>query len=165
MEVLDYKKILDKCSTDAGMYTTYFALLLAFGNGAVIEWCVNEGLIASKLVCPKCANDMKLSRNASFKNAEYEWCCRLNGHDVTRSIRKASWFDRSNLSIPVILKVMHKLFGQCMQTYCIADVNVTDKTVWDWYNFCREVCMTVILNATDHIGSIGKKWMKASLEK
>lgn len=156
MEVVDYEKNLDGCLANEEKYSvSYFALLQIYGKKAVLQWCMQEGLIASKYECPKCGNNMKLTMKANLTDG-YVWRCRLNEHDVSRSVRKGSWFDSGNLSICVILRLTRNWFGQCMQKYCMAEVKVAEHTSCDWYNFCREVCMTVFLNENERIGGIGK---------
>ncbi|GFU21894.1 hypothetical protein TNCV_3283671 [Trichonephila clavipes] len=36
----------------------FFAMLPVLGKKAVLEWCMEEGLIISSYVCPKCGKSM-----------------------------------------------------------------------------------------------------------
>ncbi|KAF8789407.1 hypothetical protein HNY73_007346 [Argiope bruennichi] len=37
----------------------------------------------------------------------------------------------------------------------MAELDLTDKTVTDWYSFCREVCQTVLIEESTMIGGVG----------
>ncbi|GFT90710.1 hypothetical protein TNCV_4074851 [Trichonephila clavipes] len=58
-------------------------------------------------------------------------------HYVSRSVRKGSWFQLSNMDMCTVLSVMRKWFGRCPQKYAVTDLGVGSHTAVDWYNFCR----------------------------
>ncbi|GFY16478.1 mitotic-spindle organizing protein 2A [Trichonephila clavipes] len=80
-----------------------------------LEWCMKEGLIASSYVCPKCGKPMELrERTGKSVNDGFEWMCRNQSsvkeqnHYVSRSVRKGSWFQLSNMDMCTVLLVMRK---------------------------------------------------------
>lgn len=159
MEAVDYRKNVESCMKAENKYSTaYFSLLPVCGKKYVIDWCMNEGLIAKRYECPVCARDMKLSKTAKASDG-YEWRCRfqgkVNAHDVSRSVRSGTWFALSRMPLIKCLKVTREWFGRCEQKFVMEDVNVAKKTVNDWYSFCREVCQTVLLEESVRIGGVG----------
>ncbi|XP_035221233.1 uncharacterized protein LOC118194152 [Stegodyphus dumicola] len=139
-------------------------MLPALGKKAVLEWCMKEGLIPSSYACPKCGKSMKLRERKGQKaiNDSYEWLCRNQSsvkeerHDVCRSVWKGSWFGLNNLDMCTVLLVIRKWFGRCPQKYATENLNVSKHTVVDWYNFCREICIHVMVRDSCKIGGVGK---------
>ena len=74
---------------------------------ATLKWLQENKLIANQRSCPNCLDDMKLCTTSDRHNG-LKWICRKNkGTDRHRrecSIRKNSWFENSNLTIPETLK-------------------------------------------------------------
>ncbi|KAF8768428.1 hypothetical protein HNY73_021251 [Argiope bruennichi] len=102
MECVDYKKNLDECFMNKVKYSSgYFALMPVYGKKFVLDWCMNEGLMASSYECSKCGKQMNLTKQPKL-NDGYEWKCRsrskVNPYDCSRSVRKGSWFAGSHLS-------------------------------------------------------------------
>ncbi|GFY19818.1 mitotic-spindle organizing protein 2A [Trichonephila clavipes] len=135
--------------------------LPVFGKKAVLEWCMKEGLIASSYVCPKCGKPMELrERTGKSLNDGFEWLCRNRSsvkeenHYVSRSVRKGSWFQLSNMDMCTVLLVMRKWFGRCPQKYAVADLGVGSHTAVNWYNFCREVCIHVLIRDSCKNGGV-----------
>ncbi|GBO21261.1 hypothetical protein AVEN_258563-1 [Araneus ventricosus] len=70
----------------------------------VFQWCVDQGLITSGYECPKCKQQMVLTRRSNISDG-FNWACRVpgqNGHHIKRIIRSGSWFE-CNPSIPYVL--------------------------------------------------------------
>ncbi|GFX32412.1 mitotic-spindle organizing protein 2A [Trichonephila clavipes] len=150
---------LNECMQKYDEYSERFFAL--FGKKAVLEWCMKEGLIASSYVCPKCGKPMELrERTGKSLNNGFEWLCRSQSsvkeenHYVSRSVRKGSWFQLSNMDMCTVLLVMRKWFGRCPQKYAVADLGVGSHTAVDWYNFCREVCIHVLIRDSCKIGGV-----------
>ncbi|XP_035230641.1 4-hydroxy-tetrahydrodipicolinate synthase-like [Stegodyphus dumicola] len=127
----------------------FITLLEVQGKRAVIEWCMKVGLIATFFVCSKCGENMRFcERKGSIDG--FEWRCRkqgkVNAHDVCRSIRKGSWFSHSHLSICDILRITRCWFLKMGNESVIQEVKVHEHAVVDWFMFCREVCMTTVIN-------------------
>ncbi|GFU86989.1 uncharacterized protein TNCV_486001 [Trichonephila clavipes] len=142
-----------------GDYTVgFFIQLKEKGQKAVLEWCMSVGLIASKYECPKCGNDMRLCpRKGSIDG--FKWRCRRKVaetfHEVSKSIRKGTWFNFSHLSICDILLVNRYWFGRCMNDFVVQEMKLNKNTVVDWYMCCREVCMASVMNESIAIGGTG----------
>ncbi|GFS51062.1 hypothetical protein TNCV_2009561 [Trichonephila clavipes] len=64
-----------------------------------------------------------MCRNQSSVKAE--------NHYVSRSVRKGSWFQLSNMDMCTVLLVMRKWFRRCPQKYTVADLGVGLHTAQD----------------------------------
>ncbi|GFT58252.1 hypothetical protein TNCV_1292071 [Trichonephila clavipes] len=66
-------------------------------------------------------------RTGKNLNDGFEWLCRNQSsvkeenHYISRSARKGSWFQLSNMDMCTVLLVMRKCFGRCPQKYAVAD--------------------------------------------
>lgn len=73
----------------------------------LIEWLMEEGLLAKSRVCSVCGDDMKLV-NCDDRSDAFKWECRrrVNSkrHKVEMSIRAKSWFEQSKMTLEEILK-------------------------------------------------------------
>ena len=82
--------------------TTYRDILTFLNSSSKFE---HVNIISSNYVCPQCRKPMDIKKicNAHASSYGYAWSCgRREGgikHNVTRSIRKGSWLQNSNLTI------------------------------------------------------------------
>lgn len=121
----------------------------------VIEWCMDVGLIASRYVCPVCGEEMKLSERMDLIDKK-EWHCNRNGHmKCNRSIRKGSWFERSKLSMYEILMITKMWCMKIENDWIMAELGVSSRTVCDWENFCRELCVECVVRENEMLGGDG----------
>ena len=73
------------------------------------------------------------------------------------SIRKGSWFERSNLTLEEILKLTYWWCRDVAQETMRFEVDVSGNTVVDWDSFCREICEVNYLECEEKIGGHGKR--------
>ena len=146
--------------SSAGAYTiiTLFTLLELLGNKAVIECCMNEGIIAERVECPKCGCDTQLSERCD-RTDSYEWRCRkqgkVNAHDVKRSVRRGTWFKSNHLNISKILKMTRFWYMRSKKYFVRQELNVSEHTIVDWCMFCHEVRMLITVNESVPLGGKG----------
>lgn len=117
----------------------------------MIDWCMRMGLIADKYVCPLCGENMIL-KMCSLVNKKYMWRCVNNGHDVKRSVRRGSWFDKSKLSMNQILKLTYFWCLKLENESIMTDMDVSSETVNNWQHFCRDVCMELCVRENEMLG-------------
>ena len=77
-------------------------------------------------------------------------------HKVEMSIRKDSWFAKSNLSLEEIVKLTYWWCRGLKQDEIRHEVNVSEHTAVDWDSFCRETCEVTLLEKEHKIGGPGK---------
>lgn len=161
-----YRVASVKMATARGMNGTYnlklFHDLEREGMLAVLQFCMNEGLIASRYECPECKEDMRLVERKDRKDG-YTWSCRKsakNGvreHYIKRSVRKGSWFEESKLSIIDVLSFTILWVNGACNDVIENEVGVSSsETLADWNSFCREICVDVCGHDSEMIGGVGK---------
>ena len=125
----------------------------------LIGWLVDEKLIANSRKYGHCNEMMKLVI-ANDRSDGFKWECRrqINGkrHRVEISIRKDSWFEKSNLTLVEIVKLTYWWCRGVSQEDIRHEVNVSEHTAVDWDSFCRETCEVTLLEREDKIGGPGK---------
>lgn len=129
------------------------------GIQAVISWCMWQGLISKKYVCPSCKNVMKLVQRKDCIDG-YIWVCRvhqpLTKHYIKRSIRSGSWFEASKLPLYKILLIT-AMWNSGVPFKLIArqtEVDLGTLTVWG--SFCKEVVFDILMKDNCKIGGKGK---------
>ncbi|KAI6198868.1 DDE-Tnp-IS1595 domain-containing protein [Aphelenchoides besseyi] len=109
-------------------------------------------LLPQKIACAKCGNEMELRTRSKARDG-VEWRCRVstNVDCSSASVRKNTWFAKSRLTLPVILKIV-VMWALKMSNADIADsLKVSAHTIVDYKNFCRDICAW----ANDRIGMLG----------
>ena len=149
------KSVSSKCVNDLRSIIE----LSGKGKKAVIDFCMEKGLIASKYFCPKCASEMKLVEKKDCMDG-FRWRCQKSvegeKHCVTRSVRSGSWFEESKLAIDDVLIVTYCWIERYANKQTARLARVSPNTVTDWMNFCREVCMEVCVDESTSLGGVGK---------
>lgn len=139
----------------------FFVLLPCCGKREVLKWVMKEGMIARKMECCKCGSDMQL-KERERKTDGFEWICKKRGkngaHEISRSVRRGSWFERSHMSFCEILRLTSMWFGKAKQKYVRRVCGIAKETATDWYSFNREVCMVRMMSddMCDKLGGPGK---------
>jgi len=86
---------------------------------------------------------------------EVHWCSNKKCN-FKQSIRAHSFFSASHLSLHLIVKVVYFWAHQYPQHIVIHETGISEKTIIDFYNFCREVCSVVLEKFSEPIGGVGK---------
>ncbi|UYV77219.1 hypothetical protein LAZ67_15000156 [Cordylochernes scorpioides] len=135
---------------------TFFTLISLMESMAAIQWCIGKGLLAEHYTCSKCGEPAQLKNRGGNV---YKWVCQkggVNPHYFVRSIRKNTWFGRSNMTISKILLItVHWIYGTTLSIVS-HDLDLSRNTLTDWYSFCREVCLDVMVRDNTPIGGPGK---------
>lgn len=72
-----------------------------------IRWTMDNGLIASSMKCSFCSSDMDLKDAQNYSSDGCRWRCRKKDHSSEASIRKGSWFEKSNLTLEEIIELTY----------------------------------------------------------
>jgi len=142
-----------QCSQSVGSYGRsahskkwrYDDLLIRLYNKEhLIEWLMEEKLLARSHLCPQCNTEMKLIK-CEDRSDGCKWECRSqsNGkrHKVELSLRKDSWFERSNMTLEEMLKFTYWWCCDLDQKQITHELGLSGNTAVDWDNFCRELSM------------------------
>lgn len=126
-------------------FTTLFHLRHG-DKKALIDWCMQMGLITSAYFCAKCDKSMKLTEKKGSSDG-YEWRCRVydgaNIHVSSRSVRTGSWFFKSKMNMCDILMIAHCWVYRIPREWVILETGISQHSVCDWYNSCRDVCSSI----------------------
>ncbi|KAJ8973222.1 hypothetical protein NQ317_004132 [Molorchus minor] len=127
-------------------------IVLVKSDGDFINYLTEKAVFLEVLECPKCRNNIKLNKERlQFR------CIKLvsiGKKKKTRcnyilSARKKTFFE-CKLSVQQIgLFVGYFLYmPQPRSTFLMEELDFSSKTVEDWSNFCREVCIEWCLQNT-----------------
>lgn len=128
------------------------------GKLDVVKYCMSVGLISRNYTCSNCNENMKLVERKD-KDDGYNWVCRVYGnnkHYVKRSIRCGSWFEESKLSLIDVLQLTYLWVKKTRNEWITDELGISKNTVTDWMNFCREVCVEVVVRESVKLGGPGK---------
>ncbi|XP_028394432.1 uncharacterized protein LOC114527774 [Dendronephthya gigantea] len=125
----------------------------------LFQWLKDRQLIAAEQLCPQCDSVMTWTETTDRKDG-YKWLCRktTNGkrHRVEVSIRKGSWFEKSNFTVEEIIKFTYWWTVDLTQSQIVQQLGFASNSGVDWDMFCREVCEVVMLQESLPIGGPGK---------
>lgn len=84
------------------------------------------------------------------------WRCSNRKCSVKIPIRRHSFFSGSHLSFSQVVKLIYYWTYQYPQHIVLHETGFSNKTVIDFYNFCREVCVVILENHSEPIGGPGR---------
>jgi transposase-like protein len=151
-----------KCLRKSSTNLTYQELMTKIlpDKKSTIKWCFDNQLLANQRQCPF---NMTLQREASQKASSHAliWRCRRkisgeNPHDKTISIKRGSFFAGSNLNLREVLHLTYGFSHGWDQQMTMHETALSDKTVVDWYSFCREVATQITLETSQQLGGPGR---------
>ena len=137
----------------------------------LVPWLISENLLGNfGGLCEECGEGLVKLRKDKSKADGYIWCCsrRKKGQCGKKiSIRQKSWFAGSKLSLEKILKLTYYWTHQEKNYRSKFELIIgSDHTIVDWYNFCREVCQSVIIAVKLLVEKEKRlKLMKVNLER
>lgn len=140
------------------MNSEFFILLGLKSKKEIIDWCMDKGLITKEYFCPKCDQRMILKECKDVGDG-YVWICRTkidNAHYVKRSLRRGSWFSLSNMSLAKILRLTYYWSIKTPSIIIMYELGISEHTVTDWKNFCREICVQICVKNPDILGGEGR---------
>ncbi|KAK3907578.1 Transcriptional repressor NrdR [Frankliniella fusca] len=73
----------------------------------------------------------------------FVWRC--NKCQSMRSVRVCSWFAESKMPLRKIILIIYMSVYKFFQDHIMRDVDISKKTVVDWFSFCREVCVKIMI--------------------
>ena len=117
---------------------------------------VHEVLICFNGDCCRCANGrINLRQDKSVSDGQI-WRCSNKRCHTKFPVRKYSFFSGSHLSLAQITKLIYYWTYQYPIEIAVHETNVTNKTVIDFYNSCRDVCIVLLEKHSEKIGGPGK---------
>jgi len=131
---------------------TLYEAVRAGNIGQTLRWLAVHSLIANSMVCPLCNVFMAYDRRARARDRR-EWKCRGCNH--SRTVRHGSFFARSKLDLVDLIIMIYKWCDEISMTSIMRELEWTSwRTMVDWANFCRDICVTWVNNNPPEIGGI-----------
>jgi hypothetical protein len=127
-----------------------------------LSWCYDNALLCNAPACPMCNYSMTLNKDYSTNAPSHAltWSCRrmIEKKRCNKfiSIKTGSWFSKANITIAEVLHVTFAFSHAWPQTAVTEEIGLCSRTAVDWYNFCREVLLTLCLEQRQKIGGPGK---------
>jgi len=108
--------------------------------------------------CDSCdCGRITLKKDKSYSKDKLVWRCTNKNCYRKFSIRHNSWFEHSHLSLSSILKLTYYWVYKLPLTFIKLQLDIgSNSTGVDWYNFCREVCLQIIIQDSKKVGGPGK---------
>lgn len=105
----------------------------------IVEQLRSDGLLRSNLICSKCGEFMsQRSKNVKDKIA---FLCAKATCRVERSIRTGTFFENVRLGLCDCMLLIHLWCKKYTEKLICDDFLFSNKTVVDWFKFCRELCV------------------------
>ncbi|KAK3932709.1 putative transposase-like protein [Frankliniella fusca] len=126
--------------------------LFVRGQGSDLEylkWLHEAGVLTSEYICPNCVRPMVLGAKNRCQDG-FVWRC--NRCNTTRSVRVGSWFAESKISLRKIMLITYMRVYKFSQEHIMREADISNKIVVDWFSFCREVCVEIMLKQHEPIG-------------
>ena len=121
-----------------------------------IEFCQGIGLLPSFRVC--CCKHMILRKRSTGRNKGFYFRCGVKSCRKEVSLKKGTFFEAANLSIKQIIYLIY-YFARDNQLQDEMKFNlniVSENTIVDWKNFCRDVCTSYFIRHPVLLGGIGE---------
>ena len=97
----------------------------------------------SKVECVYCGALFRLVKDSSYPEGEC-WKCENRQCRKKLSVKFGSWFEGAHLSYEQAVKVTYCWIRKISNENAAHECDVSKKSVVDWYNFCREVCVDIL---------------------
>lgn len=121
-----------------------------------VNFALARNLINDKKRCKRCKSRMKISKNSRLID-QVEWMCKNSKCKAKTSIRTGTFFERSKLDIADILQICFMWSKNLPLKYVAEDLNISTKTMIDWYRFCGDIVLFHYENAeTSKIGGVNQ---------
>ncbi|XP_071506451.1 uncharacterized protein [Diadema antillarum] len=130
-----------------------------FDVDAMVRWCRDHGLLATRMDCPACGQPCE--ERPYNRTDGVTWLCQTQGCRKTVNIRKGSFFEGSRLQLWQVVALSYIWSTNCgrargmSQDTVMKEVDVSNKTTVDWMQFFRDVCVLYFQNHPQQIGGPG----------
>jgi len=138
---INFEKLCDICSSKCQLFEYLFERNLLFDFAGKCERC-------------SCGN-IKLYQDKT-KADDKVWRCDNRNCTVKFSVRNHSFFSGSKLSLEQITKLIYFWTYKYPQEIVLHETGLSNHSVIDFYNFCREVCSVIVEEQSEPIGGVGK---------
>ena len=125
----------------------------------VVSFLQEKGCLPTRKVCPDCNHEMVLTERNDTMQKKIFRCKRRHGStrcQRTISITAGTFFYGIHLSLFTVLWLLWGFAEGMPNFWFVCHLSLSSRTVTDWLNFCREVCMVCVEQKSRQIGGFGK---------
>ncbi|KAK1944947.1 hypothetical protein P3T76_003480 [Phytophthora citrophthora] len=131
---------------DPSLFSVATVMEATCNQGHSLLWCMEVGLIDWQKLCPTCGSNMKPSC------ATKRWRCsrhalHANRKEVSRGMLTSVFFSDSKLKLHHSARLFLAWCMRLPQATAIEMAEVSERTVTEWYMFCRSTCSKEFLKA------------------
>lgn len=165
----DIRDIRERMATCDGCQLTMWDLVSATDDDQrAWDLCEDHGLVKSSTSCPTCGSLLQLKQTGFSCDRRRKIRGNKKVKVVTCRTRitklKGTFFAKSNLSIPTILRLVYCfLLPGMTATEAALQCRVTRKTAIDWYSFFREVTLHYCDSTQEKLGGPGKVYLHVAM--
>lgn len=136
---------------------TLFYNLQKQGQLAVINWCMDKGLISKRYECPSCGKDMKLKPHYRATSDGYSWACTHYSPKKTykKSVREGSVFNQVRVGIIKALLLLYLLVKRCSAYFICFELEININTFTNWKKFCQTLYIDACVCENTNLGGQG----------
>lgn len=117
-----------------------------------VNFAAARGLISNSRQCVPCNVRMRLHRTVGEIDL-MQWRCPTCLRKA--SMRRGSFFEKSRLSLPVLLEIMFLWSKEMSLKVVIRECQISHQTGVDWFNFCRDICAWHVAAISQPLGGFG----------
>ena len=93
--------------------------------------------------------------NIIKEGERFRWRCSRRQCRVNFTLRRGSFFERSKLSEVQVFKLVYYWCYNIPLEYVSFQLEISETSLVDWFNFCRDVCADILLSDNKKIGGPG----------
>ena len=95
-------------------------------------------------MCSRCNQPMKWSKDAHLSDG-FRWRCNKRSCRTQVSFRDGSFFKKSHLPLKNLVEFLYMwAYGETTVYKCKRELGFADRTITDWKNFIRDVCVEMV---------------------
>ncbi|XP_072380289.1 uncharacterized protein [Diabrotica undecimpunctata] len=137
-------------------------LKLGLKNGfESLAWCASRHLIKNGVLCDLCHINKNLIKRSN-RIDEHFWHCKKCGH--SSSVREGSIFVRTKKSMSQILIIIYGYSHDFSLKQIQIESSLSDGTIVEWFNFCREICTKHLQQHPVEIGGFDENGEPTTVE-
>ena len=109
-------------------------------------------------LCDMFEGKVNLRTDKSYSKDQLVLRCSNSKCNKKTSIKEGSWFSGSHLLLEQAIKLTYYWVYKTPSDYVVRELKIgSPRTIADWYNVVREVCVEIIKSENEQIGGVGKE--------
>ena len=150
--IVDPAEILDAAYIQNESWCIASLTLNLNDTDAALVWLARRRLLRNSVICDSCQEPCKLMTYSQGIDGK-RWACQPCG--LRKSVREGSFFTKSHLTLKQIVMMIYCFAQDMPQNLSRHEAQIdNEKTVMDWFNFCREDAARYLERRPTEIGGL-----------